>query len=95
MNTKETGRLIRSKDVPAECNRFPRDRVRTREVKELVFNRFEYDVFRPYLRLNYSLRLPEKVIVEVRRTVNGEKVRIIYEPEGNNPVKISYFYLVS
>ena len=75
-----------SKDVPAERKCLPRGRVRTREVKELVFNRLEYDASRPYLHLNRSLRLPEKVIVEVRRTVNGEEVRIVYEPEGNNPL---------
>ena len=75
-----------SKDVPAERKRLPRGRIRTREVEELAFNRFEYDASRPYLRFNRNLRLPEKVVVEVRRTVNGEEVRIVYEPEGNNPL---------
>ena len=86
LDTEEAGRLVGSKDVPAERKRLPRGYVRTREVKELVFNRFEYDVSRPYLRFNRSLRLPEKVIVEVRRTVNGKEVRIVYEPKGNNPL---------
>ena len=57
-----------------------------KKVKKLVFNRFEDDVSRPYLRLNRNLRFPEKVIVKVRRTVNGEEVRIVYEPESNNPL---------
>ena len=55
-------------------------------MEELVFNRLEYDASRPYLRLNRSLRFLEKVIVEVRRTVNGEEVRIVYKPESNNPL---------
>ena len=78
-----------SKDVPAERKRLPRGRVRTREVKELVFNRFEYDASRPYLRFNRSLYLLKKVIIKVRRTVNGEEVYIVYEPEGNNPLIIA------
>ena len=86
LDIKEAGRLVGSKDVPAERKRLPRGRVYTREVEELAFSRLEYVASRPYLRLNRNLRLSEKVIVEVRRTVNGKEVRIVYEPKGNNPL---------
>ena len=86
LDTEEVGRLVGSEDVPAERKRLPRGRVRTREVEELAFSRLEHDASRPCLRLDRGLRLPEKVVVEVRRTANGEEVRVVYEPEGNNPL---------
>ena len=54
-------------------------------MEELVFRRLEDDASRSSLRFNRSLRLPKETVVEARRTVNGEEVRVVYESEGNNP----------
>ena len=54
-------------------------------MEELAFRRLEDDASRSSLRFNRSLRLPKEAVVEARRIVNGEEVRVVRKSESNNP----------